>query len=567
MAYSGADWVTHQLAAFLGAITGAEDEPAATGAAVERAAEVLEAEVGALVRDGAVLAAVGFGAGRRPDSELVALSKHLGGRQHPVSWTGTACVATVSVDDDEDSRLMLVRAGDDPFATEEIGLLRAFARALHQSLRTLRLLDEERQLREASESLAAERARLVTELTERRDLLERLSRIQRSISHRMPLDETLDAIASGAAALIGDDVVGIRLIDPDDPTHYYLAAQYGMSEQMARAIHRGPIGQGAGGRAISEQRLVIIRDYQSAENVVPELAADQLTSAMAAPVHDNGKVCGSLVVASHAPNRYYSAAEQDALLAFAEHATLAISDARNHAAMLEAQHAKEMFLAMVSHELKTPLTVIMGSLDTLRRHHDSLDVDMREDLFLAAVDRGRQLERLIDSLLRGARAELAGEQSFVDLNELIRSAVAGFGHLREVVVDGVSSTQILVDASAVRDVIGILLENAVAHSPERSAIHVTCELGDDQLTIGIANVGALPPDVDPTKLFLPFQRGADARSSGVGLGLFIAARLAESLRGLLEVGPGDRPEQIRFTLRCPVGAAVTPESPRTLAGC
>jgi two-component system sensor histidine kinase KdpD len=277
---------------------------------------------------------------------------------------------------------------------------------------------------------------------------------------------------------------------------------------------------------------------------------------MATPVHDNGQVCGSLVVASYTPGRVYSAAEQDALVAFAEHATLAISDARNHAAMLEAQRAKEMFLAMVSHELKTPLTVIMGSLDTLRRHHDRLTSEQHDELLGAAADRGRQLERLIDSLLRGARAELAGERVTVDLAQLLRAATAGFGQVRQMVLEGVEPLSVTIDASAFRDVLGILLENAVAHSPDDTPIRVACTLRGDDLGVRVSNVGSLPDGLDPSTLFLPFHRGHSARSSGVGLGLYIAARLAESLRGRLDVSAYDG--EVALTLHCSVGREPTP---------
>jgi K+-sensing histidine kinase KdpD len=283
---------------------------------------------------------------------------------------------------------------------------------------------------------------------------------------------------------------------------------------------------------------------------------------MATPVHDNGQVAGSLVVASYVPGRVYSLAEQEALVAFAEHATLAISDARNHASMLEAERAKEMFLAMVSHELKTPLTVIMGSLDTLRRHHDSLTPEQREELLVAADDRGRQLERLIHSLLRGARAELAGERVATDLAQLVRSALAGFGHFRAIEVEGVPAATVTIDPSAFRDVLGILLENAIAHSPSGSTVRVACSLTPTDLSVRVANIGSLPDDVDASTLFMPFHRGPSARSSGVGLGLYIAARLAESLRGRLEVTTAD--DEIAFTLHCPVSADVAPSDASSL---
>jgi signal transduction histidine kinase len=119
------------------------------------------------------------------------------------------------------------------------------------------------------------------------------------------------------------------------------------------------------------------------------------------------------------------------------------------------------------------------------------------------------------------------------------------------VLEGVDPVSVTIDSSAFRDVLGILLENAVAHSPDDSPIHVTCTLRGDDLGVRVANAGALPDGVDPATLFLPFHRGHSARSSGVGLGLYIAARLAESLRGRLDVSAYDG--EVAFTLHCTVG--------------
>ena len=88
------------------------------------------------------------------------------------------------------------------------------------------------------------------------------------------------------------------------------------------------IGEGVGGRAISERQLVVIHDYYEAPNVLDALAALGLQAAMGAPVQEDGEVAGSLVVASYTPGRRFSLAEQEALMAFADHASVALSDAR-----------------------------------------------------------------------------------------------------------------------------------------------------------------------------------------------------------------------------------------------
>jgi signal transduction histidine kinase len=466
----------------------------------------------------------------------------------PGFGTGRAAVARLEA---TDGWLLVVRAGED-YTIDEVNLLRAMARVLSQSLRMLRALAEERALRERSERQAAERAALVTLLTERQKLLERLGRIQRSISHRAPLQEVLDAVTYGANELLGDQVIALRLIDPDNPDETYIASYHGIADDVIERVRRGPIGQGAGGRAITENQLVIIDDYEHEENTVPAFRARRMTTAMAAPVHENGHVVGSLLVASYVPGRRYGVLEQEALTSLAQHASLALTDAKTVEAMREAQRAKDMFLAMVSHELKTPLTVIMGTLRTLQHHGTGLDPAVAGEMTAAAYTRGEELRRLIDQLLRGARAELAGTRRSTTLRELVASAVDGFAQLHRLAVDVLGDADLLVDTTAFAEVLGILVENAVAHSPADAPVSVSARLADGDVCVSVTNPGDIPADVDPSTLFLPFQRGDGARSSGVGLGLYIAARLAGSMDGELSVVSGDG--RVTFTLRVPRNA-------------
>ena len=90
-------------------------------------------------------------------------------------------------------------------------------RVLAQALRMLRALDNERALRLEALRHMEENQRLVTVLQERQTLLERLFRIQQSISHRQPVGEVLDSITQGAAELLGDDTASLRIIDETTP--------------------------------------------------------------------------------------------------------------------------------------------------------------------------------------------------------------------------------------------------------------------------------------------------------------------------------------------------------------
>jgi diguanylate cyclase (GGDEF)-like protein len=319
------DWSGQQLAELLAAVSSYDHEPAAVAGAVERAAEAVEAEVGALVRGGVVVSAVGFARGRVPEDELCrAAAGDL--TVMDVPGAGLCGVLSVAVEDECATSLVLARSGE-PFSPVEVALVRAMARVLSLSLQMLRTLEAERGARARIERQSEENTALLTSLQERQALLERLFRIQRSISHRAPIDEVLDAITEGASELLGDDVIGLRLVDRDEPTLMRLVAFRGLSEDMAADLRVGPVDQGVGGSVVTTGRLVVTHDYAGSENPILPFVSGGLRAAMGAPVFQDGKPIGSLVVASYDPQRRYDTMEQEMLLAFAEHASMALNDA------------------------------------------------------------------------------------------------------------------------------------------------------------------------------------------------------------------------------------------------
>jgi diguanylate cyclase (GGDEF)-like protein len=376
------DWQSHQLSEFLAAVSSFPDEAAALEGGVERLAEAVEAEVAAVVVDGRVAASIGFRPGQVPTAQLAAV--RLGNSTVDVPGVGPAAALAVDMDDTErDAKVVLLRV-DLPFTADEAVVVRGMARVLALTLRLLRLLERERAARHASERQAEENAWLLASLQERQQLLERLFRIQRSISHRAPIDVVLAAITDGASTLLDAEVVALRVIDENDPTMLRVAAAVGVDDETMHIIARTRVGEGVGGRAVAEGRLVIADDYRTLDRPIPTFVDKGLHTAMAAPVYRDGKVAGSLLVASYDAKRRYSATEQEMLLAFAEHTSLALNDS--------------------------------SAVDAINRAYADAVHRATHDELTGLPNRALVLDRLQHAMARGERSEAGVCVLFVDLD-------------------------------------------------------------------------------------------------------------------------------------------------------
>ena len=195
------DWGTQQLSEFLASIAAFQDERSALVGATDRAVQALGAEAGAIVRDSRTLAVVGLPEDDSGTSAILAAFRDRLGTV-ALDRLGECALVYADLEDGTGSHLLLARSGPD-FDRQERVLISNMGRVLGLVLRMLRTLEAEREA--------------AAHLRERQLLLERLSKIQRSISHRAPLQEVLDTITEGIRVLTGDEVSGLKLLDPEDP--------------------------------------------------------------------------------------------------------------------------------------------------------------------------------------------------------------------------------------------------------------------------------------------------------------------------------------------------------------
>lgn len=396
-----------QLAEFLADISTCADGESALAGAVEWSSEAFEAEVVAALRGREVVTSLGYARGQVRTADLVAAADG-SVEEIDVPGAGPCAVTTVALQETADAHFVLARRAADPFSVEEINLLRSVVRILDLTLRMFNLLDQAR-------AQARENESLVGSLSERQALLERLSRIQRSISHRAPLQEVLDAIVAGASDLVGDETASLSLLDSDNPSWLVMASSAGPDPEPLGISRRMRLEEGVRGRAVLERRLIVAeRCNQPTREADPQLDLEAgLTAAMAAPVHEKGHIVGCLSVGSLRPGRTYSATEQEMLLAFAEHVSLALTDARTVEAMHEALHDaltglanRALFLDRLENALQrsrragTQLSVLFIDLDRFKMVNDSRGHAAGDQILVAVARRLQATLRLVDTAAR-----------------------------------------------------------------------------------------------------------------------------------------------------------------------
>lgn len=204
--------------------------------------------------------------------------------------------------------------------------------------------------------------------------------------------------------------------------------------------------------------------------------------------------------------------------------------------LLESQRR---FVADASHELRTPLTTIRGNIELL--HHESNLPQERDEILADTQDEVERLIRLVQQLLTLARADagqaVRREPILVQpvLDDVCRQMKL-LAATREIECSVPANSGVLGDRDAFKQVLVILLDNAIKHTAPSAKISVTVTKQNEHVELDVRDTGkGIPPEKLP-QLFERFYRGDGARSGhGTGLGLAIAQELTQLQQGTLTV--------------------------------
>ncbi len=205
---------------------------------------------------------------------------------------------------------------------------------------------------------------------------------------------------------------------------------------------------------------------------------------------------------------------------------------------IESERLRNSLLSAISHDLRTPLTALVGLASTLARGAD-LPEHSRRELAQAAADEAMRMSSLVTNLLDMARLQSEGvhiNRQWHVLEEIVGSALRALGKPlagRDVRVSlDASLPLIYVDGVLIERVLYNLVENAVKYTPAGSSIRIAGQVRDGDLAVSVEDDGAGLPAGMLESIFEKFTRGErESSTAGVGLGLAICKAIVQAHHG------------------------------------
>ncbi len=402
-----------------------------------------------------------------------------------------------------------------------------------------------------------------------------LHRVARLATTAGTWDELLETIVDETRDALQADVSSLYLLDRDG-AYLTLAATNGLDRyQIGRA--RVPFGEGVTGRVAATREPVRISDVRHDPHFLWVRGIDQrrfIASMLSVPLSWHEGVVGVLNIQTEA-TRAFSEADVAQLSAIADLLAGIVEKGRTQReaeAQVEAlqaiDEARTELIAMVTHELRTPLAVVRAYTDLLseepplvgRESRDLIRRRIRDEWHLRAIDQIERLDRLVDSILASVRPleDRPSEVIPVDVAGLLDEVVGGLRPLlrnHRLVVDAGVRRFALADPPRLRQIVEHLVENAVKYAPPGTTISVGATLDEGHVRIAISDEGPGIPKEWRERIFEPYARRDTHTARGSGIGLFAAKRLSESMNAHLWCEPAE-PAGARFVIALPAAVAV-----------
>src|SRR5881396_2329638 len=305
-------------------------------------------------------------------------------------------------------------------------------------------------------------------------------------------------------------------------------------------------------RAIAERRPIVAFDHIA----MPLIANDRLLGAVVLQVPDYKEFLEEEV-------RFVGALANQAALAI-DKASLYALERKTTERLRELERARSDFVAVVTHDLRTPLSVIRGHLEMLGERNGASKLPISE-----ATSQVERLDQLVDRILAGVRSdrpELSLRRTRFDLRATVTAALKEVAPMaRRHKLTGPRGGQpvfVRGDRRRTAEVVAGLVHNATKYAPQGTRIAVKIERADDRAIVRVQDQGRGVPPNERSRIFEPYARGAgNDEVPGSGIGLFASRRVVEGQGG--DIWVEDAPERgAVFAFTVPLARAIADAASR-----
>jgi signal transduction histidine kinase len=397
-------------------------------------------------------------------------------------------------------------------------------------------------------ALAIDHARLFEAERAARVRIENIQVVTDAALAHLEIDELLSVLLPRIRGILKADTCAVLLLD-EDSDELVARAALGIEEEVEQGV-RIPLGAGFAGKVAAEGKpRTIDVDVYPVWN--PILREKGIKAMLGVPLIVAGQSLGVLHVGSLTP-REFARDEIELLQLVAQRVAIAIERARLHEETVQLDQFRSNFVAIASHELRTPATSVYGVLKTLAERGPELSEELRAELLRVGVEQGERLRRLLEELLDLSRLDAKAidiDPRPVVLRAALAEIVAGAvpdSAKDTVELDVPDDLAAVIDPLVLERVVTNLLVNAVRYGAP--PIRIEARQRDRHIRVAVEDSGAgIPADLEG-RIFDRFARGA---TSGHGLGLAIARAYAQAHGGDLVYDP--RGSGARFELLIPHG--------------
>jgi signal transduction histidine kinase len=396
-------------------------------------------------------------------------------------------------------------------------------------------------------------------------------------------DELMRTIVDRTTTALDVEVCSVYLMERD-VARLRLAATNGLDRDQIGLVTLA-VGEGLTGHAAMIGRPVASPDVRVDPRFkwVPGFDQSQFVSMLSVPLPWNDSVIGVINLQA-IETRVFSLEEVEFLVTIGallggivEKGRLQAEAEEQLETLTALDGARAELLAVVTHELRTPLAVVRAYVDLLGdaaadaagapasddragSAGPNPNTDLVEEWRAQAIAQVTRLDRLVDSILASVRVvpDQPATLEPVAVAELLADVVAELGplaaqHTLEL-RPGVR-LQLLADPARLRQMVEHLVENAVKYAPPGTRIGIDWAMVEGTIRIGVEDEGPGIPPEWRERIFEPYARRDTHTARGSGIGLYAAKRLAESMRGHLWCEPA-RGHGARFVISLPAVAAI-----------